>query len=188
MPRDLKTLMPPPLVDHHCTECGALVPPEFHSCDELFMSLLHLAYLARPLLTPLGMAQVGLPEGNPLARLFVDTFGMQHPARSGKSAKSYAAHLTGLCCGVEYGGAQSVYSVLQKWLNGSVEAIGIVRPTAPEFRGTLTVRYVYDAANDAELAARVHEWARDVWEAYSSQHELVRGWMKRALRPQRADT
>jgi hypothetical protein len=171
MPRDLKTLMPPPLVDGRCTECGALIPPEFGSCDELFMTLL----------TPLGMSDVDLPEGNPLARLFVDTFGMQHPARSCKSAKSYAAHVTGLCCGVEYGGAQSVYSALQRWLNGPVQAIGITRPSEPQYRGTLTVRYAYDAADDGEFAARVHEWARDVWQAYASQHELVRSWVRKAL-------
>jgi hypothetical protein len=128
------------------------------------------------------MMDVDLPEGAPLARLFVDTFGMQHPARSGKSAKSYAAHLTGLCCGVEYGGSQAVYAALQRWLNGPVGAIGITRPTEPEFRGKLTVRYVYDASDDAEFAARVHEWARDVWEAYASQHELVRGWIQKALK------
>jgi len=172
MPRDLKTLMPPPLVDGCCTECGAAIPPEFGSCDELFMALL----------TPLGMSQIELPEGNPLARLFVDAFGMQHPARSCKSAKSYAAHFTGLCCGVECGGAQSVYSALQRWLNGPVASIGIIRPTEPEFRGTLTVRYACDARNEAEFAARVHEWARDVWQAYASQHELVRSWMRKALK------
>lgn len=178
MPRKLKTLMPPPLVDHHCAECGALVPPQLGSCDELFMSVL----------TPLGMAQVDLPEGNPLARLLVDTFGMQHPARSCKSAKSYAAHVTGLCCGVEYGAAQSVYSALQRWLSGPVAAIGIVRPVAPEFHGALTIRYVYDAANEDERAVRLQVWARDVWQAYASQHELVRGWVEKAIRAARRNT
>ena len=172
MPRDLKTLMPPDLVDSRCTECGAEVPPEFSSCDALFMSLL----------TPLGMSQVDSPDTAPLARLFVDTFGMQHPRRSCKSAKSYAAHLTGLCCGVQYNGAPSVYAALQKWLNGPVEAIGIARPTEPDYRGTLTVRYVYDALTEAEFAARVHEWARDVWQAYSSQHELARSWIRKAMK------
>ena len=171
MPRDLKTLLPPPLVDRRCTECGALVPPEFGSCDELFMSLL----------TSLGMRQADLPEGDPLARLFVDTFAMQHPQRSCKSAKSYAAHLTGLCCGVEYGGSQAVYSALQRWLNGPAASIGITRPTEPESRGTLTVRCAYDATNDAGLAARVHDWAADVWRAYASQHELAHNWITKAM-------
>ncbi len=114
-------------------------------------------------------------------RLLIDTFGMQHPKRSCESAKSYAAHLTGLCCGVEYNGALSVQAALQRWLNGPAEAIGITRPTEPDHRGTRTIRYVYDVANETEFAARLHEWAREVWDAYSSQHELARNWVKEAL-------
>ena len=171
MPRDLKTLMPPDPEDHRCTECGAEVPPEFSSCDELFMSIL----------TPLGMSGAESTYRAALARLFVDTFGMQHPQRSCKSAKSYAAHFTGLCIGVEYGGAPSAYAAVQKWLSRSVEAIGITRPTEPDFRATLTVRYIHDAQSPAEQGTRIHEWARDVWAAYSSQHELARGWIRTAL-------
>ena len=106
---------------------------------------------------------------------------MQHPKRSCKSAKSYAAHLTGLCCGVEYNGAQSVHRTLQRWLNGSAEAIGITRPTEPDRRGVLTIRYVYDAEGDDEFTARLHEWANEVWDAYSSQYEFARNWTRRAI-------
>ncbi len=166
MPRDLRTLMPPPLQGRICTECGAEVPPCFSSCDELFMSLL----------TPLGMTNVDLPEGNPLVRLFVDAFAMQHPARSCRSSKSYAAHITGLCCGIEHGGSQAMYSALQRWLH-----VGLPRPTEPAFRGELTVRYVYDAGDGEEQARRIHEWAEDVWRAYAARHELVRGWVQQAL-------
>lgn len=172
MPHDLSKFIPPALVDSKCTECGAEVPDEFTSCDALFMSIL----------TPLGLRGVESPDIAALGRLFVDTFGMQHPRRSCKSAKSYAAHFTGLCCGVEYNGAQSVYAALQRWLNGPVEAIGITRPTEPDYRGALTVRYVYDAKTAAEFAARVHDWAKEVWEAYASQHEIARSWIKKAMR------
>lgn len=171
MPRDLSKFIAPDLVDSKCTECGAEVPAEFTSCDELFMSIL----------TPLGFRWQGSPDVAALGRLVVDTFGMQHPKRSCKSAKSYAAHFTGLCCGVEYNGAKSVYAALQRWLNGPAEAIGITRPTEPDYRGALTIRYVYDAETEAELAARVHEWAKDVWEAYSSQHEIARNWIRKAI-------
>lgn len=171
MPRDLSKFIAPDLVDSKCTECGAEVPAEFISCDELFMSIL----------TPLGLRWAESPDTAALARLFVDTFGMQHPKRSCKSAKSYAAHFTGLCCGVEYNGAKSVYAALQRWLNGPAEAIGITRPTEPDYRGALTVRYVYDAETEEEFTARVHEWAKEVWEAYSSQHEIARDWIRRAI-------
>lgn len=171
MPRDLSKLMPPDLVDHRCTECGAEVPPEFSSCDELFMSIL----------TPLGMSGAEGSRDLTLGRLFVDTFGMQHPQRSCKSAKSYTAHLTGLCIGIEYSGAPSAYAAVQKWLSRSVEAIGITRPVEPDFRGALTVRHIHDARTLAEQDTRIHEWARDVWAAYVSQHELARAWIRDAM-------
>ena len=171
MPRDLRRFIAPDLVDSTCTECGARVPDEFGSCDEFFMSIL----------TELASRWDDSPDIASLHRLVVDTFGMQHPKRSCESAKSYAAHLTGLCCGVEYNGAPSVHAALQRWLNGPVEAIGIARPTEPEDRGTLTIRHLYDAGTGAELAARVHEWARDVWEAYASQQELARSWVRQAM-------
>ena len=170
MPRDLSKFIAPDLVGSKCTECGAKVPDEFSSCDELFMSVL----------TPLGLRWTESPDIAALHRLLVDTFAMQHPKRSCKSAKSYAAHLTGLCCGVEYNGAQSIYAALQSWLNGPVEAIGISRPTEPDDRGALTIRYVYDAETQTELAVRMHKWAQEVWEAYASQHEIARNWIRKA--------
>jgi hypothetical protein len=171
MPRDLSRFIAPDLVDSTCTECGAKVPNEFASCDELFMSIL----------TPLGLRWDESPEIAMLHRLVVDTFGMQHPKRSCESAKSYTAHLTGLCCGVEYNGAQSIQAALQRWLNGPAEAIGITRPTEPDDRGALTIRHIYDAETEAEFTARVHEWAAEVWEAYSSQHEIARNWIGQAI-------
>lgn len=92
------------------------------------------------------------PDIAKLYRLIVDTGAMQHPKDGCKSAKSYAAHLTGLCCGLEYKGSKSVRAALQRWPNGSAEAIGITSPTEPDYRGMLTIRYVYDAANDARLS------------------------------------
>ena len=163
--------MAPDLEGSRCTECGAQVPEEFSSCDELFMSIL----------VPLYIDHQESADLAALARLIVDTFAMQHPERGCRSAKSYAAHLTGLCCGLEYNGAESVYAALQRWLNGPVEAIGIARPTEPDCRGALTIRYVHDALTEAELIARTREWAEDVWEAYSSQHEIAREWIRKTI-------
>jgi hypothetical protein len=171
MPRDLSRFIAPDLADSTCTECGARGPDGFTSCDELFMSIL----------TPLGLRWAESPDIARLHRLIVDTFGMQHPKRSCESAKSYAAHLTGLGCGVEYHGAQSVYAALGRWLSSPAVASGLTRPTEPEDRGALTIRTLYDAGAEAEFTARVHEWAREVWDAYSSQHDLARNWIRKAL-------
>src|SRR4029450_13016391 len=50
----------------------------------------------------------------PPSRVLIESFAMQHPKRACKSAKSYAAHFTGLCCVVEYGGSQHAYAALQR--------------------------------------------------------------------------
>ena len=68
MPRDLSRFIPPDLVDSQCTECGAKVPAEFTSCDELFLSIL----------TPLGLRWAESPDIAMLHRLVVDTFSSQH--------------------------------------------------------------------------------------------------------------
>jgi hypothetical protein len=133
------------------------------------------------ILTPLGSRWAESPDIARLHRLIVDTFGMQHPERSCNSAKSYAAHLTGLCCGVEYNRAPSVQAALQRWLNGPAQAIGIARPTEPDYRGGVTIRDVYDAESEGELAARVQEWAQEVWQTCSAQHDIARNWITKAM-------
>jgi len=158
----------PPLSDGCCVECGAEVAPLYASCDEMFMSILtnRIPYDAC---------------GYRVRRMVVDGYAMQHQKRSGKSAKSYAAHLTGLCCGVEYNGSESVYAAIQQWLNGKVEDIGISRPSDIESTGSTTIRYVNDAPTNQEVAERVSEWVGDVWRAYESQHAIAREWIKEAL-------
>ena len=159
---DLEKITPPPLANFTCTECGALIPAEFHSCDTFLQFVLTDLKSAPP-------------------RLLIDTFAMQHPRRACKSAKSYAGHFTGLCCGVEYAGSKRVYAAIQRWLSGTAEHIGLVRPQEPEYRGRLTVRHVYDLEAKANFDLRLHEWANDVWDAYTSQHEVVRHWIRTAL-------
>ncbi len=167
MKRDPEKFTPPPLVESVCTECGALVPSEFDTCDGFFLSVLLRSHEASV-----------HPQ---LYRAVVDTYGMQHPARSCKSAKSYAAHLSGLCCSIEYGSSELVYAALQRWLNGPVENIGIARPSDLQFLGGLTIRYPSEALSDQEFEHRVREWGKDVWKAYESQHGIARKWMREAL-------
>lgn len=170
MPRDLSTLAPPPLAGRTCCECGAVVPDEFESCDALFGSIL----------LPLSERGQRSPDAFRLARLLVDAFGMQHQERSGKSAKSYAAHLTGLACGVEYNCAQWLYADLQSWLSRPTTAIALQRPPSLAFRGQLTIRFVFDALDERELDRRIPVWAADVWAAYATQQDLVRRWIRQA--------
>jgi hypothetical protein len=114
-------------------------------------------------------------------RLLIDTFAMQHPKRACKSAKSYAGHFAGLCCGMEYAGSERVYAAIQRWLTGSAEHIGLERPHEPEYRRRLTIRHVYDVDVQSNFEPRLREWAMDVWGAYTSQHEIARRWIREAL-------
>lgn len=164
---DLDKITPPPLVNSRCVECGALVPEEFQSCDAFLQFVLTDCYLK---------------SAGPPPRLLIDTFAMQHPKRACKSAKSYAGHFAGLCCGVEYGGSEKVFAALQRWLNGPAEGIGLRRPQEPEYRGRLTIQHLYRVDVHSEFELRLWECATDVWDAYTSQHEIARRWIETALK------
>jgi hypothetical protein len=103
---------------------------------------------------------------------------MQHPESYGHSAKSYAAHLMRLCCGLEHDGDHKVYEAIQKWLNG---APAVEKPEVPGFRGKMTVADLTAARNAEEHEKLVREWAGSVWAAYATQHDIARNWITAAL-------
>src|SRR5262245_2354939 len=111
-------------------------------------------------------------------RLAFDTYCMQHVDTYGVSAKSYAAHLMGLCCGVEHEGKAAVYDVIHRSLNGRPS---LERPASLGERGTITLTTVAAAAEPDEYARWVRWWAADVWNAYAAQHELARELLATAL-------
>jgi len=116
-------------------------------------------------------------------RMMVDTYCLQHPARYCVSAKSFAAHLTGLCWLIEHGGSRAVGSEsLRRWLNGIPR---IEKPEIPSFRGSHTLADVREAPDPEAHARAVERWARSTWEAYSALHSLARHWIQQALSGQR---
>jgi hypothetical protein len=117
-------------------------------------------------------------------RMMVDTYSLQHPDRYCASAKSLAAHLTGLCWLIEHRGSRAVGSEsLRRWLNGKPP---IEKPELPAFRGRLTVADVRDSSDPEAYAQEVERWARSTWDAYSSLHSLARQWIHQALASQRS--
>ena len=147
----------------HCPECGAPVAGGRAGCQALYDAL------AAP-----GAGELGLSARRDLA---FDAYCMQHPDTYCRSAKSYAAHLTRLCCGLEYGGDPQVYRAIQRWLNG---AVPLQKPAVLTERGQLTVADLQAAANSQEMARLAQAWAEAVWHAYSSQQDLAREWMSLA--------
>lgn len=106
--------------------------------------------------------------------LVVDTYAMQHPDEYGRSAKSYAAHLTALCCGIEHAGDQKLYWAIARWLDGPAV---LEKPPVLARRGSLTIADVFVTASDDAYADLVRRWGGAVWVAYAGQQKLARTWL-----------
>ena len=109
--------------------------------------------------------------------LAFDAYCLQHVDGFCRSAKSYAAHLTRLCCGLEYSARPQVYAAIQQWLNG---APMITKPTLLSFLGELTVMDVATVRDGEEFRKQARRWAECVWAAYAPQQELARAWIRAA--------
>ena len=107
----------------------------------------------------------------------VDTYALQHPEAYGKSPKSFAAHLTGMCCAMEYGNDPDLLRRLQKWLNGNRL---LEKPGMLEDLGGLNISHVANAQDGTDHAKLVQEWAADVWNAYQVYHGLAKNWIEMA--------
>lgn len=111
-------------------------------------------------------------------RLLVDTYSLQHPDRYCVSAKSLAAHLTGLCWALEHGGSTAVGSDhLRRWLDGRVR---LKKPAIPVNRGEKTVQEVATAPDLETHETALVAWAKATWKAYSDLHPIARQWIAEA--------
>lgn len=113
-------------------------------------------------------------------RLTVDVYCLQHPDRYCVSAKSLAAHLTGLCWALDHPGDETGLRDLQRWLNGRVE---LTRPAIPIDRGAMTVANVAGAAGAVQYEHELGAWAQSTWAAYASLHDMARAWVRQATGP-----
>jgi len=107
--------------------------------------------------------------------LVVYTYAMQHPEEYGRSPKSYAAHLTALCCGIEHPRDQKLYWAIARWLDGPA---AVEKPPLITQRGTLTIADVHAASREDAYPDLVRRWAAAVWAAYGDQHKLARSWLE----------
>ena len=106
--------------------------------------------------------------------LLVDAYAMQHSEEYGRSAKSFVAHLVGLCCGVEAPGERELYWAIPRWLEGPAR---LTRPVDIRDRGGVTIESVRKPPQEADFPELVRRWAGEVWMAYAEQHEPARGWL-----------
>ena len=138
-----------------CADCGAYIPHGYEGCEALW----HEAFY---------VYQIGHPAA-------FDAYCMQHLPRYCASAKSYAAHLTRLCCGLEYDADVQVYGAIQRWLNGNRM---LEKPASLPFLGAITIADVHQAQ---WTTAVVQAWVESVWAAYAPQHALAHAWIQEAL-------
>lgn len=147
-----------------CPSCGALPREGFDSCQAMWDELLAKSF------SEFAFAR--------FHRQIVDAYSLQHPDPYCKSARSYAAHLTGLCCHVEHEANPRVNQTIQRWLSGRP---ALEKPAVPEARGQLTLAHVLPASSPSDTAARLDEWFNEVWSAYSEHHETARSWIGLAM-------
>ena len=116
----------------------------------------------------------------PLGQKGIDAYAVQHPGVPERRAiQSVGAHLVSLCAAFE-----------RDW--PADKAIDLVRRTVEHDPGwlwldpvppvgTVTVLDVAESPDLPSQLATVDRWARDVWDAYSSHHDIVRTWLDRVL-------
>ncbi|MBX3084592.1 MAG: hypothetical protein KF716_23340 [Anaerolineae bacterium] len=148
----------------NCPECGARIAGGRVGCEALFNEFRFQA--------------LSNPHVGAVHWLAFDTYCMQHIDTYCQSAKSYAAHLTRLCCGLEFGGNLDIYAAIPRWLDGTIT---LEKPAVLEKRGSMTFVDVWNTSSVEETIQRIHTWANHVWTAYASQHALAHEWIRLAL-------
>ena len=107
-------------------------------------------------------------------RLTIDVYCLQHPDRYCVSAKSLAAHLTGVCWALERGISEGGLRELQRRLETRRD---LVKPPIPATRGKLTVADIAQVVGPVDYMNALDRWARSTWAAYADLHETARAWI-----------
>ena len=147
-----------------CSGCGRPRPDGTRGCRVLFDELT--------------IRQWDRPVAYRVRRMMVDTYALQHPDEFCASAKSFAAHLTGLCAAMEHPEHETLLRVLLDWLDGPS---ALEKPALPETRGAVTVDEALEAPDGERLLAAADRWARSTWEAHAALHPLARRWVGDAI-------
>jgi hypothetical protein len=148
-----------------CPSCGARRVGGLEGCHRLFEDLMNREF--------------SQPELFRVHRLTVDCYSMQHPEKYMVSAKSWAAHVTGMCWSLEGDDGYGISVALSRWLDGNPSLPKLDSPP-PGRRGELTVHHVHSAPDSAAHVARIGEWAASIWDAWAEHHDQAREWVRDA--------
>lgn len=120
----------------------------------------------------------GDPDFFSVHRMLVDTYCLQHPDDFCVSAKSLAAHLTGLCLILEEGASAAAGAAfLRDWLDGER---ALDKPAVPAERGRTILADLAGIGAPSAWRHAVRRWADSTWDAYSELHPLARRWAAEA--------
>jgi hypothetical protein len=148
-----------------CPECGIAVSDGRVGCEALFDQIRYQV-----------MSEPRIAVVHDLA---FDTYCMQHIDTYCVSAKSYMAHLTRLCVGIEYASDPAIYVALQRVYSDKPLVKPEVLPL--EQRGTLHLDDVIAIEDIPARVAIIRKWAANVWASYESQHGIARQFIQTAL-------
>jgi hypothetical protein len=151
---------------HRCEGCGLVIANGADGCQAFFD-----AFRLREVRE--------LASGYASTRLTIDVYSLQHPDRYCVSAKSLAAHLTGLAWSIEHDRSERGPQILQRWLNSQGE---LVKPELPRERGAFTIADVATAESPDDYVVRLARWAESTWAAYAPLHQVAREWISAAMR------
>ena len=157
----------PPSASDRCPECGVEIEGGRAGCQRLFDEVIAREF---------GDFRYAREH-----RLTVDAYSLQHPDEYMRSAKSYAAHLTGAYVALELGAGAETNRSVQQWLGGS-KALQRPDQPGPRKRGALTVLHVHQATDPDDHLRRVREWATSAWEAWQAYRATAKQWTDEALR------
>lgn len=146
-----------------CSGCGLAIAGGDDGCYNAFQQL---------------FLDLGIPLHVGIGRLAFDTYCVQHPDRLCVSAKSLAAHLGGLCWGLEHDGVARGFEHYRRSLDGTVS---FAKPLLPTERGAMTIADIA-AASDATRESAVWAWARTTWQAHADLHGWARQRVSESLR------
>jgi hypothetical protein len=149
------------IVRPRCPECGGAGAATSDACELRFQRL--------------GVERFDDSELAVDWRLVVDCYSLQHGTHI-LSARSLAAHLTGVCIAVEHHGDESLQRAVQRWLSRTRE---LVKPAVPIARGEVTIDDVIAVAPE-ERHEVVRRWVASAWDAWAEHHELARAWIATA--------
>jgi len=150
--------------DAKCSGCGLLVAGGKIGCRAIFDDL-----CAR---------EWNNPTSYRYHRMFVDTYCLQHTDEFCASAKSFAAHLTGLCAAFEQKSHPAVFKAVNHWLSGNPP---LAKPELPALRGALTIAEVQAETEPFPIAQAVDRWARATWQAYAALQPWSRRWIEQSF-------